>query len=136
MVDSQGNLLAVKVLEANRHDGPAAWQWWQEELCNSPLFAAVEVIKGDQHYGGVFKKGVEKTTDIKVVVRHDLTKAKSASKGEMKLHKGRWVVERTFGWSDNDRRLSKDYERLPRHSEAFILISSIKRMMKNKINWN
>lgn len=33
----------------------------------------------------------------------------------------RWVVERTFAWLDGQRRLSKDYERLIRTSEAIIL---------------
>ena len=32
----------------------------------------------------------------------------------------RWVVERTFSWIDKNRRMSKDYERLPESSEAFI----------------
>jgi transposase len=32
----------------------------------------------------------------------------------------RWVVERTFSWIDHNRRMSKDYERLPETSEAFI----------------
>ena len=32
----------------------------------------------------------------------------------------RWVVERTFAWIVNCRRLDHDYERLPDHSEAMI----------------
>ncbi|HZA46146.1 MAG TPA: transposase [Rubrobacter sp.] len=32
----------------------------------------------------------------------------------------RWVVERTFSWLGQNRRMSKDYERLPESSEAFI----------------
>ena len=32
----------------------------------------------------------------------------------------RWIVERTFAWLDQNRRLSKDYERLPATSETFI----------------
>jgi putative transposase len=32
----------------------------------------------------------------------------------------RWVVERTFAWLGQNRRMSKDYERLPESSEAFI----------------
>jgi putative transposase len=34
----------------------------------------------------------------------------------------RWVVERTFSWIDQNRRLSKDYERLPESGEAFIYV--------------
>jgi putative transposase len=32
----------------------------------------------------------------------------------------RWMVERTFSWLSQNRRMSKDYERLPESSEAFI----------------
>jgi putative transposase len=42
----------------------------------------------------------------------------------------RWVVERTFGWLNRYRRLSKDYEHSPRSSEAWIYISAIHRMSR------
>ncbi len=42
----------------------------------------------------------------------------------------RWVVERTFGWFGRYRRLSKDYERNPASSEAWIYISAIHRMSR------
>jgi putative transposase len=32
----------------------------------------------------------------------------------------RWVVERTISWIDQNRRMSKDYERLPESGEALI----------------
>jgi putative transposase len=35
----------------------------------------------------------------------------------------RWVVERTFAWFGRGRRLSKDYEQLPRVSEALLYIA-------------
>jgi putative transposase len=35
----------------------------------------------------------------------------------------RWVVERSFSWIDQNRRMSKDYERLPETSEAFIYVA-------------
>lgn len=34
----------------------------------------------------------------------------------------RWVVEGTFSWLGQNRRMSKDYERLPGTSEAFIYV--------------
>lgn len=42
----------------------------------------------------------------------------------------RWVVERTFGWFNWCRRLSKDYEMLPQTSEAFIYVAMIRLMLK------
>ena len=41
----------------------------------------------------------------------------------------RWVVERTFPWLGNSRRLSKDYEFYPSTSESVIYIASIHRMV-------
>src|SRR5215212_3191425 len=38
----------------------------------------------------------------------------------------RWVVERTFSWIDQNRRMSKDYdERLPQSSEAFVYLAMV-----------
>jgi len=47
----------------------------------------------------------------------------------------RWVVERTFAWgwppaNCRYRRLSKDYEYLPRSSEAFVYLASIHLMSR------
>ena len=42
----------------------------------------------------------------------------------------RWVVERTIAWIDHNRRLSKDYERLPESSEAFIYVAMSRLMLR------
>ncbi|MEH2258825.1 transposase [Nostoc sp.] len=42
----------------------------------------------------------------------------------------RWLVERTFGWFNWCRRLSKDYEILPQTTEAFIYVAIIRLMLK------
>ena len=42
----------------------------------------------------------------------------------------RWVVERTFSWIDQNRRMSKDYERLTETSEAFIYVAMSRLMLK------
>jgi transposase len=42
----------------------------------------------------------------------------------------RWIVERTFGWLNYSRRLSKEYEELPSSSEAMIRIAMIQLMLK------
>jgi putative transposase len=42
----------------------------------------------------------------------------------------RWVVERTFAWLTLHRRLSRDYERLPQSSEAFIYIAMTRIMLR------
>ena len=35
----------------------------------------------------------------------------------------RWVVERTFSWLSQNRRMSRDYEKLTETSEAFIYVA-------------
>ena len=42
----------------------------------------------------------------------------------------RWIVERTFGWLNRFRRLSKDYELYTEISEAMIYGSLIRLMVK------
>ena len=46
------------------------------------------------------------------------------------LLKRRWVVERTFAWLTQCRRLSKDYERLPVSSEAMIELAMTRLMIR------
>ncbi len=46
------------------------------------------------------------------------------------LLKGRWIVERTFGWLNLSRRSSKDYEVLPASSEAFIRLAMLSIMLR------
>lgn len=42
----------------------------------------------------------------------------------------RWTAERTFGWLNQYRRLSKDYERLPQSSEAMIYLAMSRLMVR------
>ncbi len=44
--------------------------------------------------------------------------------------KRRWVVERTFAWLGRNRRLSKDYEYLPKSSETMIYLAMSNLMLR------
>ena len=44
----------------------------------------------------------------------------------------RWVVERTFSWLGQNRRMSKDYERLPESAEAFVYVA-MSRLMARRL---
>lgn len=46
----------------------------------------------------------------------------------------RWIIERTLGWLNQYRRLSKDYEELPSTSEAFILVAMTHLMIRRLEN--
>jgi putative transposase len=52
-------------------------------------------------------------------VQLEIIKRSDTAKGFEVIPK-RWIVERTFGWFNRYRRLSKDYELLPETSEAMI----------------
>ncbi len=60
---------------------------------------------------------------LEVVLRSD------EQKGFVVLPR-RWVVERTFAWLNNHRRLSKDYERFTKTSETMIQIAMMRLMLR------
>ncbi len=45
----------------------------------------------------------------------------------------RWVVERTFSWIEQNRRMSKDYERLCASGEAFVYAAMTRLMLRRLI---
>src|SRR5215213_7557551 len=52
------------------------------------------------------------------------------SRGFRVLPRRRWVMERTFSWLGQNRRMSKDYERLPETGEALIYVAMIRLMVR------
>ena len=48
---------------------------------------------------------------------------------KFQIVKFRWIVERTFGWFNTHRRLSKDYETSPRSAEAWVKLAAIHGML-------
>ena len=59
----------------------------------------------------------------------EIVKRPEGSKGFVLLPR-RWVVERPFGWLSHYRLLSKDYEVLPRNSEAVVYVALIHLMVR------
>ena len=140
LVDTQGNLLAVKVTGAQRSDLEGG-QALVEPL--SDQFPRMKLVWGDSHYGGTFRTFCKVTLGWTVQTIKALTVPKRGvlvSEGEEvdweKLFPSgfrplprRWVVERTFSWIIRWRRLCRDHEGLPECSEAFIKISASRRML-------
>src|SRR5690606_33575369 len=93
----------------------------------------VERILADLGYRGTFVKETERRFGFQPTI-HDLTplvrqgcqyistKEKRAHKKLHGLGEKRWIVERTFAWLGNYRRLTRDYERKPRPTEAMISV--------------
>ncbi|WP_291528549.1 IS5 family transposase [Bacteroides sp. UBA939] len=124
IVDKNGFLIAVMVTVANVHDSKAAYLLVQmlKKLCSS-----VKVILADGGYRGNVIEAVKKSFGyiIQVVVSN------YKELGFRPIHK-RWIVERTFSWFDNYRRLCRNYELTFDSAEEMVKIASI-RLLLNKI---
>jgi len=111
------------VSEANvtERDG-AAWLL----LAIVGVFSRLQLIWADAGY-----RGVDYVAWVKrfIGVRLEVIERDPAVKGFQKLPR-RWVVERTFAWFGNARRLSKDYEYHLQSSEAMIYATMIRIMVR------
>lgn len=139
LVDTQGNLMEVKVTAASDSD-LAGGKKLLEPLHGR--FPRLQLLWGDSHYGGKLLEWVKEQFgwDVQTVRRlgtaHDAStiepKPKTkASKGGFTVQPRRWVVERTFAWITRWRRLARDHEGLPETSEAFIKISAFRRILSH-----
>ena len=89
----------------------------------------LQVIWVDQGYSGKnFAKAVQQVCGEQVRVEV----IERISKTFERLPK-RWIVERTFGWLNRFRRLSKDYELYSEVSEAMIYGSLLRLMVKRLV---
>lgn len=111
MTDTQGLLLVASVTTANQHDG---WIASFLVLIVNALFPKITLIWADQGYRGLFVQ-VAQHLKITVTIMGQL----AGQKGFV-VQPRRWVVERTFAWLHNYRRLSKDYEEETESSEAML----------------
>jgi putative transposase len=95
---------------------------------NPELLEKVELMWVDSGYSGErFALAIWLMIQAKVEV------IKRESK-EFKVLPKRWIVERTFGWLNWFRRLSKDYEKLPEMSEAAIYAVMTRIMLRRLVS--
>ncbi len=150
LVDTQGLVLEVKVHAANLQDRAAV-----PVLLDgvAPAFPHMEHVWVDQGYTGAGKQWIAEHLGWSVtvmqhppVVRHkwmpigdlndpatlrfEWTKVPRTQTGFRGVLPRRWVVERTFAWLGQNRRLSKDYERLCETSEALIYAAMSRLMVR------
>jgi putative transposase len=120
LVDSSGNLLAVRVTDGTVQDRDGGI----DLICSiRALFPWVIMIVADSAYAGRFEIALASLhIAVKIVRRPEFTR------GFVLLPK-RWRVEQAFGASRFCRRLLVDYETLPQVSEAMIRLGSIMRFV-------
>lgn len=113
IVDILGNLLHVSVHAANTHDTKAAPAVFERV---AEKYASVKAFSGDAVYRGTSVIFVESELQLKL---HISTKIKDT----FAILPKRWIVERTFAWLCNFRRLAKDVEILTGTAENIIRIA-------------
>jgi len=79
----------------------------------------LEAFSGDAGYRGTAVDFVEKTLGLKLHISQKI-------KDTFAVLPMRWVVERTFSWLNNYRRLSKDYEILTLTAENMVRIAMLR----------
>jgi transposase len=122
LVDTNGFLLRVLVHPADITDSEGG-EWILVDHRNS--FPRLKVVRVDEGYKGWFVEWAGRYVHISI----EVIEKPSDQQGFQVIPK-RWVVERTFAWLGRNRRLSKDYERLPEYSESWIYLASIHLMLK------
>jgi putative transposase len=125
VVDVLGCLLAIIVHAANAHDTKAAESVLKQAVENYP---SLEAFCGDEGYRGTAVEAAEtlkRPMEISKKIIGDEGKEK-----EWKVIPKRWIVERTFAWWQNFRRLSKDYEVMTDNSETMAKVVALRLNLK------
>lgn len=123
VVDSQGLVIGMLVSEANGSERLGAIVVLHEA---KDQLRELKVIWVDQGYCGEnFAHAVQQVCGEQVQVEVIERTSK-----EFETLPKRWIVERTFGWLNRFRRLSKDYELYTTISEAMIYGSLIRLMTR------
>jgi putative transposase len=119
VVDTLGNLISVIVHAANVHDTVSGCNVLQAA---AKKHTSLKAFSGDEGYRGTAVEFVENTLALKL---HLSKKIKDA----FAVLPIRWIVERTFAWLGNYRRLSKDYEKLTLTAENMVRIAMLRIML-------
>lgn len=122
LVDTLGFILKVIVTAASLSDVAGARQVL---AVVRPRLSRLTKLWADSAYQGLVKWVAVHWPAVNV----EIVKGQAEQIG-FEVQPKRWIVERTFGWLNYWRRLSKDYEHLPRSSESMIYVASIRILLR------
>jgi putative transposase len=117
VVDMLGLLLLVMVTSASLQDRDGGVQLGDEA---QQQFARIKKIWADSSYRGELVEYVQLWCRFVL----EIVKRPAEQRG-FQVQKKRWIVERTLGWLNPFRRLSKDYENTTTSSESMVKIAHI-----------
>ena len=126
IVDTQRNLMAIAVHEANVHDSEGAPEVIKNLAYKFPRLAK---ILADSGYRGNLADWIldKFGWELEVVLRPDECPSK------FKVLPKRWIVERFFAWLENFRRLTIDYEYNADTAVAMVQLAFCKIMLNKFI---
>jgi putative transposase len=137
LVDTGGLVLGAQVYAPSVHDRDGGRRLLDEELAEK--LPRLAVVWADAAYSGRFRRWAHEEHGWRVEVpshpdrqlwRYGL---EDKPRGFQVLPR-RWVVERTFAWLGQARRLAKDYERLPETAVAMILWAMSRIMLRRLVS--
>ena len=123
-MDTLGLILLFKVHPANVQDRDGAYHLLHK---GHRLYGWLRKIWADAGYAG---KLIEQISALKRNRSIELEIVRRTPHTQFEVLPKRWIVERTFAWLAQSRRLSKDYEVKTSHSQAIIYLSMTKRMLQ------
>ena len=114
-------MLSVDVHAANIHDTKSGISTAKEAYTSYP---SIQKFCADAGYRGTFVADVKEKLGLGVDISEKI------KPHQWEKLPWRWVVERTFSWINNSRRLSKDYEFSVSSSESMVIISHLHTLLK------
>jgi len=122
LMDTLGNVLASRAVPAHVSDAAAATAFWDEVAATHPLPGQMQVVIGDTSFAGLFAQhdGLRFEKPANIVLK----------KKNFCLHKKRWLVEHILAWLSNNRRLSKEYDRLLTRPKAWARWANVRRILQ------
>jgi putative transposase len=123
VVDTEGNLLSVRVHAADVPDGEGArlvlWRLGQR-------WPRLRLLWADSRYAGA---ALATWVQDEVGAILQIVRRPKEQTGFVLLPR-RWGIERSFAWGGRARRLSKDYEARAKYSESHVYLASIHRLLR------
>ncbi|SJM37764.1 Transposase DDE domain protein [Psychrobacter piechaudii] len=110
-----GNLLSIVVHAANIHDTKSG-KLAIEKLLS--VYTTIKAVSADAGYRRTFEEQMMQDFKLPVDISTKIA-------GSWQIIPKRWVVERTFAWLNNSRRLAKDFEVTVTSAENFVKLAHI-----------
>jgi putative transposase len=125
LVDTLGLLLKVVVTAGHIQDRDGAKRLLEDIAEEATAIQRLTLIWADGSYRGELITWIEDLFGWHL----EIVEKPKDQNGFQALPK-RWIVERTFAWLVRQRRLARDYERLPQTSESFIYVAMVRLMIR------